>query len=79
MSDIKIYGTTWCSDCHRAKDFLDANNVNYQWTDIGKEPQHIEYIKGLNNGQEIVPTIIFSDGSFLAEPSNEELKEKLGL
>ena len=79
MSGIRVYGTTWCGDCQNAKTFLEANGVDYKWTNIEEEPQYIDYIKNLNNGQEIVPTIIFPDGSFLAEPLNEELKQKLAL
>ena len=79
MSSIRVYGTTWCGDCQKAKTFLDANSVDYEWTNLEEEPQYVDYVKNLNNGQEIVPTIIFPDGSFLAEPSNEELKQKLAL
>ena len=79
MSQIKVYGTTWCSGCQEAKTFLDTNGVDYQWTNLEEEPEYVDYVKGLNNGQEIVPTIIFPDGSFLSEPSNEELKQKLNL
>ena len=79
MSGVRVYGTTWCGDCQNAKTFLDANGVDYEWTNLEEEPQYVDYVKNLNNGQEIVPTIIFPDGSFLAEPSNEELKQKLAL
>ena len=79
MSQLKVYGTTWCSACQEAKTFLDTNGVDYQWTNLEEEPEYVDYVKGLNNGQEIVPTIIFPDGSFLSEPSNEELKQKLNL
>ena len=34
MSDIKVYGTTWCGDCTRAKQFMDENGVSYNWTDV---------------------------------------------
>ena len=77
MSDIKVYGTTWCGDCTRAKLFMDENGVSYDWTDVDEETQYQDYIKGLNNGQMRVPTIIFPDGSILVEPSNEELAEKI--
>ena len=73
MSDIKVYGTTWCGDCTRAKLFMDENDVSYDWTDVDEETQYQDYIKGLNNGQMRVPTIIFPDGSILFEPSNQEL------
>ena len=77
MSDIKVYGTTWCGDCTRAKQFMDENDVSYNWTDVDEETQYQDYIKGLNNGQMRVPTIIFPDGSILVEPSNKELAEKI--
>ena len=77
MSDIKVYGTTWCGDCTRAKLFMDENDVSYDWTDVDEETQYQDYIKELNNGQMRVPTIIFPDGSILVEPSNKELAEKI--
>jgi|TARA_B110000263_G_C15303180_1_gene508998 mycoredoxin len=77
MSKIKVYGTTWCGDCHRSKDYLDNNNIKYDWTDVDEEPEYAEYIKTLNNGIQRVPTIVFEDGSVLVEPSNEDLEKKI--
>ena len=79
MDSIKMYGTTWCGDCTQAKAFFDRNEISYSWTDVDKEPEYQEYIKKLNNGNQRVPTIIFPDGSFLVEPTDEELAKKLGL
>ena len=31
----------------------------------------------MNNGKQIVPTIVFDDGTVLVEPTNAELAEKL--
>ena len=45
MSDIKVYGTTWCGDCTRAKLFMDENDVSYDWTDVDEETQYQDYIK----------------------------------
>ena len=33
----------------------------------------------MNQGKRLIPTIVFGDGSFLAEPSNTDLAVKLGL
>ena len=79
MADIKLYGAPWCSDCRRAKQFLDEQRVSYDWIDIDRDPQAVAVVKKANAGKRIVPTIIFPDGSFLAEPSNAQLAEKLGL
>ena len=79
MSSIKMYGSTWCGDCTRAKTLFDRNLIEYDWTNVDDEPEYQVYIKELNNGNQRVPTIIFSDGTFLVEPTDEELTNKLGL
>ena len=79
MKVIEVYGTEWCGDCKRAKKVLDERDITYNWTDIDKDPKLMEYVKQLNNGKSIVPTIVFPDGSILVEPSNVQLIEKLEL
>jgi thioredoxin reductase (NADPH) len=76
---IQVYGATWCGDCRRAKKFLADQRVSYEWHDIEQNPELIPFIQEKNDGKNIIPTIVFPDGSFLAEPSNEELANKLGL
>ena len=79
MSEIIMYGTTWCSDCTRAKRFLDKNDIRYKWVNIDHETEHVDYVISINEGLRIVPTIVFADGSFLAEPSDLDLAVKLDL
>lgn len=74
-----IYSTTWCPDCKRAKRFLSEQRIPYRNVDIEDNFEATEFVKEINNGMRIVPTIIFPDGTILTEPSNAELAEKLGL
>jgi thioredoxin reductase (NADPH) len=76
---IVVYGTTWCPDCKRAKQFLGEQRIHYHWVDIEQEPHAMAYVQEVNQGKRIVPTIVFPDGSILVEPSNAELAEKLGI
>lgn len=76
---IKVYGAPWCPDCRRSKQFLGEMRVPYDWIDIDDDPDAAAFVRDKNEGKQIIPTIIFEDGSFLAEPSNSELAEKLGL
>ena len=76
---IVMYGTTWCSDCKRAKDFFGTHGVQYHWVDIEKDAEALALVKRINEGKRIVPTILFPDGSTLVEPSNAELAEKLSI
>jgi thioredoxin reductase (NADPH) len=76
---IKLYGASWCSDCKRAKRFLGDQRVPFEWHDIEQDPRHLEIVHERNNGNNVIPTIVFPDGSSLSEPSNEELANKIGL
>jgi thioredoxin reductase (NADPH) len=80
MADkIIVYSTVWCRDCKRAKKFFGEHRIQYENIDIEQNPEAVEIVKKLNNGMRSVPTILFSDGSILVEPSNAQLAEKLGL
>ncbi|MFL2804421.1 MAG: glutaredoxin domain-containing protein [Dehalococcoidia bacterium] len=79
MGKIKFYGTMWCSDCHRSKDFLDSHKIDYDYTDVDENQELARYITKINNGLQRVPTLIFPDGSILVEPTNQQLADKLGI
>ncbi len=76
---ITVYGTTWCRDCVRSKQFLGEQRIHYHWVDIEHSPDGLAFVEEVNDGKRIVPTIVFSDGTILTEPSNAQLAEKLGL
>jgi thioredoxin reductase (NADPH) len=77
--EATIYGTTWCPDCKRAKQFLGDQRVPYQWVDIERDAQAMGYVERVNNGKRIVPTIVCRDGVILVNPSNADLAARLGL
>ena len=74
---IVMYTTSWCSDCHRAKFLLDEYGIEYINVDVEKDPAGLSFVKEVNNGNRVVPTIVFPDKSILVEPSNQLLVEKL--
>ncbi len=76
---IKMYGTSWCPDCARAKQFLTEQGVSFEWIDIEKDKKAQAYVEEVNNGNRSVPTIVFPDGSIMVEPSNAELEKKLAM
>lgn len=79
MADMKVYGAPWCPDCKRAKKFLGEQRIAYDWLDIDEDAEALRFVEDLQNGGRTIPTVIFSDGSHLLEPSNDELARKLGL
>ena len=76
---IKLYGAPWCPDCKRAKKFLGEQRIPYDWIDVEENPEGMRLIESINNGKQIIPTIVFPDQSILVEPSNAELAQKLGI
>jgi thioredoxin reductase (NADPH) len=76
---IVVYGASWCPDCRRAKQFLASHRVAYEWIDLEEFPDKTAEVEARNDGKRIIPTIVFPDGTFLAEPSNDELADRIGL
>ena len=83
MAKITVYGADWCGDCLRSKHFLDRNNIEYEYIDIGEDPAHAETVINYNieagfGPKRQIPVILVGD-HILSEPSNEELARVIGL
>jgi mycoredoxin len=74
---IIVYATDWCSDCHRAKRFLDQHNIPYRWVNIDHDKEAEQLVVKTNQGMRSVPTIICPDGTVLVEPSDQQLSQLL--
>ena len=76
---LTMYTTPWCGDCHRSKSFLKRHGVPFREINIEHDPDGAKLVMQVNGGYQSVPTLVFSDGTTMSEPSNRELAEKLGL
>ncbi len=76
---ITLYGTGWCPDCKRSKQFFGEQRIPYRYVDIEQDAEAMAFVEKTNNGMRIIPTIVFPDGAILVEPSNAQLAEKLGM
>jgi len=79
QQQIRFFGAPWCPDCKQSKQFLNEQRIPYEWNDIDQDEVARAYVQQVNNGKQIIPTIVFPDGSVLVEPSNAELADKLGI
>ncbi len=80
MSNIKMYTTTWCPDCWRAKAFLDEKSIPYEEINIEQVDGAAEIVMNVTGGKRQVPTFDI-DGKFItSSPFNrKKLEEALGL
>ena len=76
---ITVYGAPWRPDCRLSKQFLGEQRVRYNWVDIDEDEEDRKRVHELNDSKQIIPTIMFEDGSIFVEPSNAELAAKLGI
>lgn len=79
MSEITIYGTSWCSDCQRSKRFFANHGIDVTFIDLETDAEAEDYVRSLQHGERRVPTILFPDDSILIEPSHQELGRKLDI
>ena len=73
-----FYSTSWCGPCKRLKGQLAELEITFTEVDIEQSPQGAALVESLNNGNQMVPTLVFSDGTSMTNPSAMAVKEKLG-
>src|SRR3954468_6301278 len=78
-TNITLYGTNWCGDCKRAKQFFGEQRVHYDFVDVDADCDGMAHVAQVTSGKQVIPASPFGDGSTLIEPSNAQLAEKLGL
>ena len=73
-----MYSTSWCGYCKRLKSQLTDLGVTFEEINIEEVPGTAEIVEKVNAGNRTVPTLVFSDGTSLTNPSAMAVKEKLG-
>lgn len=74
---VTMYTTTWCGYCHRLKQRLTRAGIEFSEIDIERDEQAAVRVMQVNGGNQTVPTLEFSDGSALTNPSVAQVQEKL--
>lgn len=72
-----VYGTPVCPMVAPVRNLLDRAAVPYDYINIFGDTEARASVREINAGNESVPTLRFSDGSTLTEPSLTELEAKL--
>ncbi len=76
---LTVYSTPWCPHCKRVKKFLAAHRVPYEVIDLDEDPVNVERLKELQEGAQIIPTVVYPDGTHDVNPSDGTLASRLGL
>jgi thioredoxin reductase (NADPH) len=76
---IRVVGYQYSPKSHNLKDFLAGNLFPYQWLDIDQNAKAQEMLDLHELGHKDLPVVFFEDGSFLKDPSVQEVASKVGL
>ena len=68
MNDITMYCTSWCVDCHRAKQFLKERGVGFVEVNIDEDVDAEDLVLAVNEGRRKVPTIKVGERYFACSP-----------
>ena len=60
MSTFTMYTTPWCGYCHRLKGQLDREGIAFEIVDIEQTPDAAQIVESANNGNQTVPTLVYS-------------------
>ena len=74
---VTMYSTIWCGYCRRLKSQLERAGIAYVEVDIENDPAAAELVMSVNGGNQTVPTVVFPDGSALANPSLAQVQDRL--
>ena len=79
---IRVLGTRWSSKSYDIRNFLARNQVPYQWLDADAASRDSEVerlLKSLAPDDLKLPVVLFPNGYCVAEPTTQDLAERLGL
>ena len=76
-ADITMYGADWCGDCRRSKRLFEELDIQVNHIDVEVDQSAAAKVQEINGGAKSIPVIVFSDGTHLTEPSDNDLKAKL--
>ena len=75
--EFVMFSTDWCGYCKRLKRQLDEVGISFREINVEQEPDSADFVEQVNGGNRVVPTLLFSDGSSITNPSVIAVKEKL--
>ena len=76
---VRVVGHRWSPEAFQMRDFLARHQIPYQWLDVETETEAKELVEVVEKqGKVELPLVFLADGTWLADPSRNELAEKIG-
>jgi thioredoxin reductase (NADPH) len=76
---LRVIGHRWSLKDHKVRSFLSSNHVPYRWLDIANSEDAQNLLAERKLDANLLPVVLFADGSFLVDPEAGELAMRVGL
>src|SRR5213595_3906740 len=76
---VRVIGNQWSPHSSEIRDFLGRNFVPHQWLNIETDETAKQLLTTTGAEVSSLPIVVFTDGSFLGNPSTADVARKLGL
>jgi mycoredoxin len=73
-----MFTTQWCGYCVRLKKLMQREGIEFAEVDIENDAAAADLVMQANGGNRTVPTLLFTDGTALTNPSIDQVKSQLG-
>ena len=74
---VTMYTTSWCGYCNRLKKMMQREGIDYAEINIEEVDGAADVVMAANGGNQTVPTLVFTDGTALTNPSIDQVKAQL--
>lgn len=79
VDTLTVYSTDWCPYCIRLKGQLREAGIEFVEIDIEADPAAAAFVESVNNGNQVVPTLLFPGGETATNPPLKGVQRRLGL
>src|SRR5579859_2222584 len=76
---LRVIGHRWSLKDHQLRSFLSRNHVPYRWLDAAASDDAQQLLQERSLDPEVLPVVLFNDGSALVDPEQETLAARVGL
>ena len=74
---VTMYTTNWCGYCMRLKKLMQREGIEFAEVNIEEVEGAADIVMAANGGNQTVPTLVFTDGTALTNPSIDQVKAQL--
>jgi thioredoxin reductase (NADPH) len=75
---VRVLGHRWAPLTHQIKDFMARNQIPYHWSDLETDEESQRLVQSLKLEASQLPAVLFPDGTYLVQPTNQQIAEKVG-